>query len=98
LSVQIYSKSCKCLPYSLHKKTCRLVIQCLSVLNCLCYDSEGNKESDEEFVERFSAQVETVIRGVLYAIQCLVERKQKGGEEEEKPSEETGEIVNLIKG
>lgn len=49
-------------------------------------------------MEHFSAQVETVIRGVLYAIQCLVERKQKGGEEEEKPSEETGEIVNLIKG
>lgn len=48
-------------------------------------------------MERFSAQVETVIHGVLYAIQCLVERKQKG-EEEEKPPEETGEIVNLVKG
>lgn len=81
----------------MHKKTYKPVIQCVSILNCLCYDSKGNKESDEEFVERFSAQVETVIHGVLYAIQCLVERKQKG-EEEEKPPEETGEIVNLVKG
>uniref|UniRef100_A0A669QDJ1 Midasin n=1 Tax=Phasianus colchicus TaxID=9054 RepID=A0A669QDJ1_PHACC len=63
-----------------------------STSNC-----SGNKESDEEFVERFSAQVETVIHGVLYAIQCLVERKQKGGEEEEKPPEETaGHLTKLL--
>ncbi|XP_048793738.1 midasin isoform X1 [Lagopus muta] len=60
-----------------------------STSNC-----SGNKESDEEFVERFSAQVETVIHGVLYAIQCLVERKQKG-EEEEKPPEETDDTASL---
>ncbi|OXB54358.1 hypothetical protein ASZ78_011040, partial [Callipepla squamata] len=53
-----------------------------STSNC-----SGNKESGEEFVERFSDQVETVIHGVLYGIQCLVERKQKGGEEEEPPEE-----------
>uniref|UniRef100_A0A663LMR5 Midasin n=1 Tax=Athene cunicularia TaxID=194338 RepID=A0A663LMR5_ATHCN len=37
----------------------------------------GNQRSDEEFVEHFSAKVETVIHVVLYAIQCLVERKQE---------------------
>ncbi|NXI53175.1 MDN1 protein, partial [Chloroceryle aenea] len=50
--------------------------------------SEGNQWADEEFVEHFSAKVETVIRTVLYAIQCLVERKQEGGKEEEKSPEE----------
>ncbi|NWW44539.1 MDN1 protein, partial [Pedionomus torquatus] len=54
-----------------------------SVSNC-----SGNQRSDEEFVEHFSAKVETVIHVVLYAIQCLVERKQKDGKEEEKSSEE----------
>ncbi|PKK33324.1 midasin AAA ATPase 1 [Columba livia] len=43
----------------------------------------GNQPSDEEFVEHFSAKVETVIRVVLYAIQCLVERKQEDRKEEE---------------
>ncbi|XP_025949160.1 midasin [Dromaius novaehollandiae] len=48
----------------------------------------GNQESDEEFVEHFSAQAETVIHAVLYAIQCLVERKQEDGKDEEKSPEE----------
>ncbi|NXJ64381.1 MDN1 protein, partial [Rostratula benghalensis] len=56
-----------------------------SVSNC-----SGNQRSDEEFVEHFSAKVETVIHVVLYAIQCLVERKQGDGKEEEKSSEENG--------
>ncbi|XP_010150908.1 PREDICTED: midasin, partial [Eurypyga helias] len=54
-----------------------------SMSNC-----SGNQQSDEEFVEHFSAKVETVIRVVLYAIQCLVEKKQKDGKEEEKSAEE----------
>uniref|UniRef100_A0A8C3JPS0 Midasin n=1 Tax=Calidris pygmaea TaxID=425635 RepID=A0A8C3JPS0_9CHAR len=54
-----------------------------SMSNC-----SGNEKSDEEFVEHFSGKVEAVIRVVLYAIQCLVERKQKDGKEEEKSSEE----------
>lgn len=49
-------------------------------------------------MEHFSAQVETVIHVVLYAIQCLVERKPKVGEEEEKSPEENGKFVNLVKG
>ncbi|NXY90027.1 MDN1 protein, partial [Alcedo cyanopectus] len=55
-----------------------------SMSNC----SGGNQWSDEGFVEHFSAKVENVIRVVLYAIQCLVERKQEGGKEEEKSAEE----------
>ncbi|NXT02789.1 MDN1 protein, partial [Jacana jacana] len=51
-------------------------------------NGSGNQRSDEEFVEHFSAKVETVIHVVLFAIQCLVERKQKDGKEEEKSSEE----------
>ncbi|XP_061845412.1 midasin [Colius striatus] len=51
-------------------------------------DCSGNQRSDEEFVEHFSAKVEAVIRVVLYAIQCLVERKQEDGREEEKSPEE----------
>ncbi|NXU56757.1 MDN1 protein, partial [Turnix velox] len=54
-----------------------------SMINC-----NGNQLSDEEFVEHFSGKVENVIRVVLYAIQCLVERKEKDGKEEEKSSEE----------
>uniref|UniRef100_A0A8C0ELF2 Midasin n=1 Tax=Bubo bubo TaxID=30461 RepID=A0A8C0ELF2_BUBBB len=54
-----------------------------SMSNC-----SGSQRSDEEFVEHFSAKVETVIRVVLYAIQCLVERKQEGGKEEEECAEE----------
>lgn len=65
-------------------------------LPALC--SEGKQQSDEEFVEHFSAKVETVIRVVLYAIQCLVERKQEDGKEEEKSLEESGKFVNLLKG
>ena len=49
-------------------------------------------------MEHFSAKVETVIRVVLYAIQCLVERKQEEGKEEEKSPEENGKFVNLCKG
>uniref|UniRef100_A0A8C0BE57 Midasin n=1 Tax=Buteo japonicus TaxID=224669 RepID=A0A8C0BE57_9AVES len=56
----------------------------------------GNQQSDEEFVEHFSAKVETVIRVVLYAIQCLVERKQEDGKEEEKSLEESGHITKLL--
>uniref|UniRef100_A0A8C0BET6 Midasin n=1 Tax=Buteo japonicus TaxID=224669 RepID=A0A8C0BET6_9AVES len=56
----------------------------------------GNQQSDEEFVEHFSAKVETVIRVVLYAIQCLVERKQEDGKEEEKSLEESASS-DLIK-
>lgn len=47
-------------------------------------------------MEHFSAKVETVIRVVLYAIQCLVERKQEDGKEEEKSPEENGKFVNLL--
>uniref|UniRef100_A0A8B9M7C1 Uncharacterized protein n=1 Tax=Accipiter nisus TaxID=211598 RepID=A0A8B9M7C1_9AVES len=54
--------------------------------------SEGNQQSDEEFVGHFSAKVETVIHVVLYAIQCLVERKQEDGKEEEKSLEESGKF------
>ncbi|XP_061225770.1 midasin isoform X4 [Neopsephotus bourkii] len=50
-------------------------------------ECSGNQCADEEFVEHFSAKVENVIRVVLYAIQCLVERKQEGGKEEEKSPE-----------
>uniref|UniRef100_A0A803V8M9 Midasin n=1 Tax=Ficedula albicollis TaxID=59894 RepID=A0A803V8M9_FICAL len=62
-----------------------------SVSDC----SKGNQQSDEEFVEQFSTKVETVIRAVLYAVQCLVERKQEGGKEEEKSSEENGKFFNI---
>ncbi|NXB28427.1 MDN1 protein, partial [Eulacestoma nigropectus] len=55
----------------------------------------GNQQSDEEFVEQFSSKVETVIRAVLYAVQCLVERKQEGGKEEEKSSEENEDVALL---
>ncbi|KAM8810105.1 midasin [Eudromia elegans] len=51
-------------------------------------NSGGNQEPDEEFVEHFSAQAETVIHAVLYAIQCLVERKQEAGKDEKKSPEE----------
>lgn len=59
--------------------------------------SKGNQPSDEEFVEHFSAKVETVIRVVLYAIQCLVERKQEDRKEEEESLGENGKFVNLLK-
>ncbi|XP_010287688.1 PREDICTED: midasin, partial [Phaethon lepturus] len=73
-----------------------------SMSNC-----SGSQESDEEFVEHFSSKVETVIRVVLYGIQCLVERKQEDGKEEEKSPEEnedasafdgikTGHITKLL--
>uniref|UniRef100_A0A8C0HJP3 Midasin n=1 Tax=Chelonoidis abingdonii TaxID=106734 RepID=A0A8C0HJP3_CHEAB len=48
----------------------------------------GNQESDDGFVEHFSVQVETAIHVVLYAIQCLTERKQEKRKEKEKWSEE----------
>ncbi|RMC13256.1 hypothetical protein DUI87_10790 [Hirundo rustica rustica] len=62
-------------------------------------DCIGNQQSDEECVEQFSAKVETVIRAVLYAVQCLVERKQEGGKEEEKSSEENEDaaLLDVIK-
>uniref|UniRef100_A0A8C6J801 Midasin n=1 Tax=Melopsittacus undulatus TaxID=13146 RepID=A0A8C6J801_MELUD len=57
----------------------------------------GNQWADEEFVEHFSAKVENVIRVVLYAIQCLVERKQEGGKEEENsPDGNEGHITKLL--
>uniref|UniRef100_A0A8C0BEF4 Midasin n=1 Tax=Buteo japonicus TaxID=224669 RepID=A0A8C0BEF4_9AVES len=62
------------------------------LLDAMSNCSEGNQQSDEEFVEHFSAKVETVIRVVLYAIQCLVERKQEDGKEEEKSLEESGKF------
>uniref|UniRef100_A0A8C3UQS1 Midasin n=1 Tax=Catharus ustulatus TaxID=91951 RepID=A0A8C3UQS1_CATUS len=40
-------------------------------------DCSGNQQSDEEFVEQFSTKVEAVICAVLYAVQCLVQRKQE---------------------
>lgn len=40
--------------------------------------------------------MEAVIRVVLYAIQCLVERKQEDGKEEEKSAEENGKFANLV--
>lgn len=40
--------------------------------------------------------MEAVIRVVLYAIQCLVEKKQEDGKEEEKSLEEDGRFVNLL--
>lgn len=49
-------------------------------------------------MEHFSAEVETVIRVVLYAIQCLVERKHEDGKEEEESPEVDGKFVNLLKG
>ncbi|XP_074982679.1 midasin isoform X2 [Caretta caretta] len=57
----------------------------------LTSDCDGNQESDDGFVEHFSVQVETAIHVVLYAIQCLTERKQEEGKEEEKCSEEDEE-------
>uniref|UniRef100_A0A452IL58 Midasin n=1 Tax=Gopherus agassizii TaxID=38772 RepID=A0A452IL58_9SAUR len=53
--------------------------------------SKGNQESEDGFVEHFSVQVETAIHVVLYAIQCLTERKQEKGKEKEKWSEEDEE-------
>lgn len=47
-------------------------------------------------MEHFSAKVENVIHVVLYAIQCLVERKQEGGKEEKSP-EGNGKFVHLVK-
>lgn len=41
--------------------------------------------------------METVIRVVLYAIQCLVERKQEDRKEEEESLGENGKFVNLLK-
>ncbi|XP_008936093.1 PREDICTED: midasin, partial [Merops nubicus] len=61
-----------------------------SMSNC-----NGNQWSDEEFVEHFSAKVETVIRVVLYAIQCLVERKQEDGKEEEKSPDENEDAASF---
>ncbi|KFR09321.1 Midasin, partial [Nipponia nippon] len=61
-----------------------------SMSNC-----SGNQPSDEEFVEHFSAKVETVIRVVLYSIQCLVERKQEDGKEEEKSPEENEDAASF---
>ncbi|KGL95354.1 Midasin, partial [Charadrius vociferus] len=61
-----------------------------SMSNC-----SGNQRSDEEFVEQFSAKVETVIRVVLYAIQCLVERKREGGKEEEKSPDENEDAASF---
>ncbi|XP_010137971.1 PREDICTED: midasin-like, partial [Buceros rhinoceros silvestris] len=55
----------------------------------------GNQRPGEEFVEHFSAKVEAVIRVVLYAIQCLVERKQEDGEEEEKAPEENEDAASF---
>ncbi|XP_054255246.1 midasin [Indicator indicator] len=57
--------------------------------------TNGNQRSDEEFVEHFSAKVETVIHVVLYAIQCLVARKQEDGKEEEKSSEENEDAASF---
>ncbi|KFV78000.1 Midasin, partial [Struthio camelus australis] len=57
----------------------------------------GNQESDEEFVEHFSAQAETVIHVVLYAIQCLIERKQEDGKDEEKSPEENEDATSFEK-
>uniref|UniRef100_A0A8C8S1Z5 Midasin n=1 Tax=Pelusios castaneus TaxID=367368 RepID=A0A8C8S1Z5_9SAUR len=62
-----------------------------SQLLCFMPDSGGNQESDDGFGEHFSEQVETAIHVVLYAIQCLTERKQKEEEEEEKLQEEDEE-------
>ncbi|XP_074752140.1 midasin isoform X1 [Athene noctua] len=61
-----------------------------SMSNC-----SGNQRSDEEFVEHFSAKVETVIRVVLYAIQCLVERKQEGGKDNEECPEENEDAASF---
>ncbi|NWH71168.1 MDN1 protein, partial [Piaya cayana] len=58
-------------------------------------DCSGNQQSDEEFVDHFSAKVETVIHIVLYAIQCLVERKQEDGKEEEKSPEENEDAASF---
>uniref|UniRef100_A0A8B9J147 Midasin n=1 Tax=Amazona collaria TaxID=241587 RepID=A0A8B9J147_9PSIT len=55
-------------------------------------ECSGNQRADEECVEHFSAKVENVIRIVLYAIQCLVERKQEGGKEEEESPEGNGKF------
>ncbi|XP_074846986.1 midasin isoform X2 [Carettochelys insculpta] len=49
---------------------------------------KGNQESEDEFVEHFSDQVETAIHVVLYAIQCLTERKQEEGKEEKSLEED----------
>lgn len=65
------------------------------MLNWQFYVSKGNQESDDGFVEHFSEQVETAIHVVLYAIQCLTERKQKEGKEEEKSLEEDGKSMNI---
>ncbi|NXD83342.1 MDN1 protein, partial [Halcyon senegalensis] len=62
-----------------------------SMSNC----SEGSQWSGEEFVEHFSAKVETAIHVVLYAIQCLVERKQEDGKEEEKSPEENEDAASF---
>ncbi|NXX88474.1 MDN1 protein, partial [Centropus bengalensis] len=61
-----------------------------SMSNC-----SGNQQTDEEFGEHFSAKVEAVIHVVLYAIQCLVERKQEDGKEEEKPSGENEDAATF---
>uniref|UniRef100_A0A672UWZ4 Midasin n=1 Tax=Strigops habroptila TaxID=2489341 RepID=A0A672UWZ4_STRHB len=58
-------------------------------------ECSGNQWADEEFVEHFSAKVENVIRVVLYAIQCLVERKQEDGKEEEKSPEENEDAASF---
>uniref|UniRef100_A0A452IKR6 Midasin n=1 Tax=Gopherus agassizii TaxID=38772 RepID=A0A452IKR6_9SAUR len=58
----------------------------------LTSDCGGNQESEDGFVEHFSVQVETAIHVVLYAIQCLTERKQEKGKEKEKWSEEDGKL------
>uniref|UniRef100_A0A672UWV8 Midasin n=1 Tax=Strigops habroptila TaxID=2489341 RepID=A0A672UWV8_STRHB len=61
-------------------------------------ECSGNQWADEEFVEHFSAKVENVIRVVLYAIQCLVERKQEDGKEEEKSPEENASFDVIKEG
>lgn len=46
-------------------------------------------------MEQFSTKVEAVICAVLYAVQCLVQRKQEGRKEEEKSSEENGMFFSI---
>ncbi|KAH0622150.1 hypothetical protein JD844_024188 [Phrynosoma platyrhinos] len=58
---------------------------------------DGDKKSDDGFVELFSEQIELAIQAVLSSIQCLVERRKE--KEEGSPLNDDGEenSVNTLK-
>ncbi|KFU91782.1 Midasin, partial [Chaetura pelagica] len=88
-------KSLKFIQEEVNKTSADFTTWRTQLLASMSHCSEGNQQSDEELVEHFSAKVEAVIRVVLYAIQCLVERKQENGKEEETSPEESKDAASF---